>query len=157
VPIGIQFVFPYLATERQMRLIALVSILFLPITAFAQEPGDVLLGAHMDLIKSNNDGYFEGVQIGFEGNYFFSKKFAGTTGIEIWNREGLSGVIGGRWYPSQDAYIRVRGLLGANDLSIGGGFAKPIGELIRIEAMTDFYFDGNFTIRAGFAFLVKKK
>jgi hypothetical protein len=140
-----------------MRFIVLVTVILLPLTAFSQDPGDILLGSHMDLIKSNNDGYFEGVQIGLEGNYFFSKKFAGTTGIEIWNRDGLSAVFGGRWYPSQDAYLRLRGLIGANDLSIGGGFAKPIGELIRIEAMSDFYFDGNFTIRAGFAFLIRKK
>jgi hypothetical protein len=140
-----------------MRFLVLISILLLPFTASSQDHGDVLLGSHMDLIKSNNEGYFEGVQIGLEGNYFLDKKIAGTAGIEIWNRQGLSGVLGGRWYPTPDAYIRMRGLLGANDLSIGGGFAKPIGELIRIEAMSDFYFDGNFTIRAGFAFLVKKK
>jgi hypothetical protein len=122
-----------------------------------QELGDVLLTSHMDLIKSDNSGYFEGVQIGFEGNYFLHKKFAGTAGLEIWSRDGLSGVLGARWYPTPDAFIRARGLIGVDDLSIGGGFAKPIGELIRIEAMTDFYFDGTFSIRAGFAFLVSKK
>ena len=140
-----------------MRPVFFYFLLFVSATALAQEKEDILLGSHMDLIKSTNDGYFQGVQIGLEGNYFFSQKFAGTAGLEIWNREGLSAVIGGRWYPTGDAYIRVRGLVGANDFSVGGGFAKPIAELIRIEAMTDFYFEGNFAIRAGFAFLLKNK
>jgi hypothetical protein len=140
-----------------MKFLFASVLFFCYATCFAQEKEDILLGSHMDLIKSNNDGFFEGVQIGLEGNYFVSEKFAATGGLEIWNREGLSAVVGARWYPTSDAYVRLRGLIGANDLSIGGGFAKPIGELIRIEAMTDFYFNGTFTIRAGFAFLVKKK
>lgn len=141
-----------------MRLLVTFFILFLSFSMHAQQQrGDLLAASHLDLIKSNNDGYFEKVQIGLEGNYFLHPRFAGIAGLEIWTQEGLSGVVGVRWYPTADAYLRVRGLIGVNDLSIGGGFAKPIGELIRIEAMTDFYFDGTFSIRAGFAFLVKKE
>ncbi len=141
-----------------MRIVLLSLLTVFPAIIFAQRtPGEVLLSSHMDLIKSDNSGYFEGVQIGLEGNYFFHSKFSGSAGLEIWSRDGLSGMLGARWYPTPDAFLRVRGLAGVNDVSIGGGFAKPIGELISIEAMTDFYFDGTFSIRAGFAFLIEKK
>jgi hypothetical protein len=126
----------------------------LVISAFAQKK-DFLVGMNLDLIKSDNDGYFEKAQVGLEVNYFFSSKFTATAGVEVWTREGPGAVIGMRWYPVKDAYIRVRGLFGENDLSIGGGWAKPMTEILRFESMADFYFTGNFSIRAGFAFLIK--
>jgi hypothetical protein len=140
-----------------MRLIIILLLLFSSVEAFAQEAGDFLVGLHMDLIKSDYDSYFEKAQVGLEGSYFISRKFAGTGGIEVWTREGASAVIGMRYFPINDAYIRVRGLIGANDLSIGGGWAKPMTEELRFESMADFYFNGTFCIRAGLAFLIIRK
>jgi hypothetical protein len=129
----------------------------LSFTASAQHEGDVLVGINLDLIKSDYDGYFQKTQVGLEGNYFFSEKFTATAGVEVWTRDGVSGVIGVRWYPITDAYIRARALFGQNDLSIGGGWAKPMTEELRFESMADFYFNGTFCIRAGFAFLIRRK
>lgn len=124
--------------------------------AICQDAKDWLVAAHMDLIKSDNDGYFEKVQLSTEGNYFISKEFTATAGVEYWTRGGFSAVIGARWYPSKDAFIRLRALGGVNRLAIGGGFAKPMTEKLRFEALTDFYFGGDFTIRAGFAYIFRK-
>jgi hypothetical protein len=112
---------------------------------------------NLDLIKSDNDGYFEKTQVGLEGNYFISRKLTGTAGLEVWTREKASAVIGARWYPVKDAYIRMRGLIGVNDFSMGGGWAKPLTEDLRFESMADFYFAGDFTIRAGIAYRIADK
>jgi hypothetical protein len=123
----------------------------------AQTSGDILVGMNLDLIKSDNDGYFEKTQFGLEGNYFISEKFTATVGIEVWTRGISSAVIGSRWYPAKNAFIRARGLFGENDFSIGGGWAKPLTEQLQFESMADFYFAGNFSIRAGFAYQIRRK
>jgi hypothetical protein len=122
----------------------------------AQTAKDFLIGMNFDMIKSDNDGYFEKAQAGVEVNYFISRKLTATTGIEVWTRDGASAVIGARWFPVKDAYIRFRGLIGADDLSIGGGWAKPMTEKLRFESMADFYFAGDFCIRAGLAYRITK-
>ena len=108
-----------------------------------------------DLIKTNNSAYFQRFQTGAEGNYFFHKKFAATGGIEYWsgNRQ-LSLTSGLRWYPVDEAFIRFRGLLGANDFAVGGGWTMPVKDNLRFEAMGDFYFAGHIAIRAGFTYLI---
>ncbi|HYC83754.1 MAG TPA: hypothetical protein VEB86_00975 [Chryseosolibacter sp.] len=138
---------------------AVLVILFLVVTAYsyAQKAGDILVGTQVDLIKSDYDTYFQKAQAGLEFNYFFSGEFSGTAGLEFWTREGVSGVVGARWYPSEEAYVRLRGLLGNfGDVSIGGGWAKPMTEHLRFESMADFYFAGNFSIRIGLAYLISK-
>ena len=138
-----------------MRRTLILLLLLSTTAAFGQAEGDFLVGLHLDLIKSDYDGYFEKGQVCLEGSYFVSRKFAATGGIEVWTRDGASAVIGARYFPINDAYIRVRGLIGANDLSIGGGWAKPMTEELRFESMADFYFNGTFCIRAGLAFLIR--
>lgn len=131
-------------------------LFFIAIVSYSQNPKDFLFGVNLDLIKSDNDGYFEKTQVGMEFNYFLSTKFTASGGLEVWTREGLSGVLGTRWYPNRDAFIRLRGMLGKNnDVSIGGGWAKPMSETLRFESMADFYFEGNFSIRAGIAMIIK--
>jgi hypothetical protein len=139
-----------------MKFVLVAGLVLFSITVFSQFNKGLLMGTHMDLIKSNHDGYFEKAQIGLEANYFLSEHFTATGGLEFWTREGASAVMGTRWYPVPDAYIRLRGMIGNNnDVSIGGGWAKPISETIRLESMADFYFEGDFSIRAGFAFMLK--
>ncbi|HYG03604.1 MAG TPA: hypothetical protein VD927_14245 [Chryseosolibacter sp.] len=141
-----------------MRVVFFFLIILSVTQVLSQEKDDVVVATQMDLIKSDYDIFFNRVQIGFEGNYFFNEKITGTAGVEMWSSGGMSGVVGARWYPSPNAFIRLRGLLGGvNDFSIGGGFAKPVSEIIRIEAMTDFYFAGAFSIRAGVAYTLPKK
>lgn len=144
-----------LLVSLAMKLPAIIFLFAAQIT-FGQTARDWLMASHMDLVKSDNDGYFEKVQISAEVNYFLSKEFTATAGVEYWTRGGFSAVVGTRWYPIKDAFLRLRGLGGGvNRLSIGGGFAKPMTEKLRFEALTDFYFGGDFTIRAGFAYMFR--
>ena len=140
-----------------MRLFCTLILLIATISVRSQAPGDILAGINFDLIKSDYAKYFDRAQVGIEGNYFLSKKFTATAGVEVWTHDVTSGVLGMRWYPVKDAYVRARGLIGANDISIGGGWAKPMTEDLRFETMADFYFTGNFAIRAGLALMIGKK
>ena len=124
----------------------------------AQIAKDFAFGVQLDLIRTNTSDYFERAQGGAEFNYYFSKKFTGTGGVEYWTGNNqLSAVLGMRWYPINDAFIRFRGLIGANDLCIGAGWAKPFKESWKFEAMGDFYFQGEIAIRAGIQYVIRKK
>jgi hypothetical protein len=140
-----------------MKIMLLLFLAFCSKVIFAQETGDVMVGVNMDLIKSGYEGYFNRAQVSLEGNYFLSPKFSGTGGIEAWTRGKSSAVVGARWYPAKEAYVRARGLIGANLLSIGGGWLKPMTEDLQFEAMTDLYSNGYFSIRVGFAYFITRK
>jgi hypothetical protein len=120
-------------------------------TTCAQRAQRVMIAAHADLIKSDNDGFFEKVQGGIEGSFYVSRKFAATGGLDWWSGPGTSAVVGMRFSPIDEAFIIIRGLL-QKDFSIGGGFHKPLPNNFRIEAMGDFYFEGYIAIRAGIAY-----
>ena len=123
--------------------------------AIAQSKKDLLIGIQTDLIKTGNSAYFQRFQTGIEGNYFFHQDFTMTGGVEYWSQTNqLSLVTGLRWYPDDEAFIRIRGLLGANDFSFGGGWSRPLRENLRFEAMSDFYFAGHITIRAGLTYRI---
>src|SRR5687768_13803137 len=85
------------------------------LSAFAQTGKDLMIGSHLDLIRSDNEGHFKKAQLGVELNYFLSGKFTATAGGEYWtDRDEISFVLGARWYPVPEAFIRLRGLIGAN-------------------------------------------
>ena len=135
-----------------MPSIILPSIfIFCSLVSFAQRTQRVMIGVQADLIKSDNDGFFEKLQCGIEGNYYFSRKFSATVGIEGWTGDRVSVVLGARLCPIDEAFIRIRGLPG-KDFSIGAGFGKFLSENVRVEAMSDLYLEGHIAIRAGIAF-----
>jgi hypothetical protein len=134
--------------QRILLLVVLIGTLTTPCRA--QRAQRMMIGIQTDLIKSDNDGFFEKIQGGIEGSFYFSRKVAVTGALEWWSENETVLVIGGRLCPIDEAFIRVRGLIG-DDLSIGGGFAKPLSENLRLEAMADFYFRGHIAIRAGIA------
>ena len=115
-----------------------------------------MVGVQLDIVKTDNSGIFDKAQFGAEVNYFVTKSFTGTTGFEIWTGDDVSFLIGARWYPTEDAFIRARGLIGENDLSIGGGWTKPINDRLRFEAIGDFYFKVDFSIRVGLVYIVRR-
>ena len=115
-----------------------------------------MIAAHTDIIKSDNDGYFEKVQGGLEGSFYFSRKFAATGGVEWWTGHTIMPVAGVRFCPIDEAFLRIRGLL-RKDISLGAGFSKPLSDHVRIEAMADFYLQGHIAIRAGIAFGTGRK
>jgi hypothetical protein len=125
--------------------------------AFSQIANDFLVGGGFDLIKTDNDGIAQKAQIGFEGNYFITKQFTASGGLELWSDNHASLAIGGRWYPIENFFTRIRGLVGENDISIGGGWNKPIDKNWHFEAIGDFYFEGEFAIRAGLMYVIRTK
>lgn len=134
---------------RFITLLILYGVFSFP--SFAQRVQRFIIGAQADLIKSDNDGFFEKIQGGLEGNLYLSRKFAVTAGIEAWSGNQAIAVVGARISPIDEAFIRIRGLL-HRDVSLGAGFSKPLSQNLRIEAMTDFYFQGPIAIRAGIAY-----
>lgn len=139
-------------------LFAVVGILMANL-AFSQIAKDFTLGFQTDLIKTNNSGYFERAQAGLEFNYYISRQFTATAGGEYWSEEKneFSAVLGARWYPITEAFLRFRGLIGANELSLGGGWAKPLDKNWKFEALGDFYFSGDIAIRAGVIYVFRRK
>lgn len=135
-----------------MRALLLFALFSLTVeAACCQRAQQVMIAMHADLIKSDNYGFFEKMQSGLEGSYYLSRKFAATTGIEWWAGSDIVVVAGARFSPIDEAFIRIRSLIG-KDLSFGGGFAKPLSDRVRIEAMADYYLRGPLAIRAGLAY-----
>jgi hypothetical protein len=138
------------------KKILIVPFLFVSITTFSQIAKDIMIGVGTDLMKTDNDNIAGKAQIGVEGNYFLTRNFTATGGIEIWTADEVSFVTGIRWFPVEEAFIRFRGLIGENDLSLGGGWMKPLDANWKFEAIGDFYFKGEFSIRAGFVYLIRR-
>ena len=139
---------------KAFYLTVLLSILFLKISA--QDASDYTIGIQADLVKTDNTKLFDKAQLGAEVNYFVTEEFTATAGFEVWTAEEFSFVIGGRWFPVQEAFLRLRGLIGENDISLGGGWVKPVKDNLRFEAMGDFYFSVDFSIRIGLIYVIKK-
>jgi hypothetical protein len=125
--------------------------------SYAQIAKDILVGGGFDLIKTDNDGFVKKAQFGIEGNYFLTRKFTASAGVDLWTDDHVSLVLGGRWYPVDNVFVRARGLIGENDLAVGGGWAKPINENWRFEAIGDFYFKVDFSIRVGAVYIIRMK
>ncbi|MBL7857223.1 MAG: hypothetical protein JNM57_06000 [Cyclobacteriaceae bacterium] len=130
---------------------------FLISAAHSQIAHDYMIGGGLDLIKTDNHSFFGKAQLGTEFNYFLARPFTATAGFEFWTDDKISFVLGSRWYPIEDFFVRARGLIGENDLSLGAGWSKPLNDNLRFEAIGDFYFAGEFSIRAGVAYLIRKK
>lgn len=142
------------------RFLSLVLIL-ISATSFSQIARDFMIGTNLDLIRSDQDGYFEKTQVAAELNYFLSRKFTAAGGIEYWSQdEQISLVMGGRWFPVKEAFLRVRGLIGSNDIAIGGGWSKPLkpGRNWYFESIADVYtIHGYVAIRAGVVYVFKRE
>lgn len=125
--------------------------------ASAQSTSDILLGGGLDLIKTDNPGLFEKVQVGLEMNYFVARHFAVGVGGEIWSEERSSFTMGARWYANENIFVRFRGLIGANDAALGAGYAKNLTEYLRLEAMGDLYISQpEFALRIGLSYVIKR-
>lgn len=124
--------------------------------AYSQQANDMLVGGAFDLIKTDNEGFMYKAQVGGEFNYFIVQEFAATAGLEFWANNTMSAVAGARWYPLEHFFVRGRGLIGKNDLSLGAGWNKPLGSNFQFEAIGDFYFEGEFAIRVGLMYLIRR-
>lgn len=124
----------------------------------AQSSNDILLSGGFDLIKTDYSRFADKLQFGAEANYFVVRHFAAGAGLELWTRHPSSFAMGVRYYPIDNFFVRFRGLIGANDVALGGGWSKPINEKWRFEAIGDFYLgQTEFAIRAGVGYVIKSK
>ena len=129
---------------------------FLAHTSFSQSTHDFLLGGGFDVFKTDNVGVFNKSQIGLEANYFVIRHFAVGAGAEIWGKQKDSFVMGMRWYFNEHVFTRFRAVIGANDASLGIGYAYPLKTNLRLEGMGDYYFSGKaLGFRAGISFILK--
>jgi len=140
-----------------MRKFSVVAfILGLTNLVAAQSTGDIMLGGGVDFIKTDNSGLFKKSQIGLEVNYFVVRHFAVGLGGEIWSNQKNSFAMGARWYANENVFIKFKGLIGANDVAIGGGYAKALTQYLRLEGMGDFYINSTeFGIRIGLGYVIK--
>lgn len=122
----------------------------------AQSTSDIMIGGGVDFIKTDNPGVFEKSQIGFEVNYFVVRHFAVGLGAEIWSNQKNSFAMGARWYANENVFLKFKGLIGANDVALGAGYAKALTQYLRLEGMGDFYVNSTeFGIRIGLAYVIK--
>ena len=94
----------------------IVSVFLFTVSLYlkAQSTNDFLIAGAMDLIKTDNTKLFNKVQTGVEVNYFIQRNFAVGAGAEIWTQKN-SFMMGVRWYPTDNVFVRFRGLIGVND------------------------------------------
>ncbi|WHZ06304.1 MAG: hypothetical protein OJF59_000056 [Cytophagales bacterium] len=118
---------------------------------------DFMIGGGLDLLKTDNHALLKKAQIGLEANYFVVRHFSVGLGTEIWTTNQKSSfVMGARWYANDKVFFRFRGLIGANDASLGLGFAHPINKDLRLEGLGDYYFGGNaFALRLGLGYILR--
>lgn len=135
----------------------ILAVCFVGLTAFAygQISKDLMLGVALDVLKTDFNAVGDKVQLGVELNYFLVKSFSVTGGYEVWSRDRNSIVVGMRWFPIENGFVRFRGLVGENDLSFGFGWGKPLNRNWRLEAMGDYFTRGDFAVRGGMAYLIK--
>ena len=133
-------------------------LLFTVFTSNSQSSNDILVSAGFDFIKTDYSRFGNKLQVGAEANYFVVRHFAAGAGLELWTYHPASFAMGMRYYPLDNFFVRFRGLIGANDVALGGGWSKPITEKLRFEAIGDFYFgQTEFGIRAGVGYIIKSK
>lgn len=140
-----------------MRYLILLATFLFTVNTQAQIAKDFIFGGGIDLVKSDYQDFFNKMQIGLEANYYLTREFTASGGFELWVEDKASIAIGGRWYFIEEAFIRVRGLIGENDLNIGFGWTKPISHDLKFEAIADFYFEGDLAIRAGLVYVMRKE
>ncbi|QOI97428.1 MAG: hypothetical protein HRU69_07970 [Flammeovirgaceae bacterium] len=137
-----------------MRKLFALGLIFCATLAYSQSSNDLMLGGAMDFLKTDNDNLFDKAQVGFELNYFVIRKFTITAGAEIWTKRDESFVFGSRYYFTDHFFARGRGLIGQNDFSLGAGGAIPLKNSWRLELIGDFYFEGEFAVRTGLAYII---
>lgn len=146
-----------------MRKLLILSLLLLALSARSQSTGDFMLGIGTDLLKTDIHEPFNKAQVGLELNYFVKKNFSATLGADIWSQGDDSFVVGMRWYfidvsshsRANYYFLRLRGLIGVNDVALGFGWARALTSTLRVEALGDYYFNSEFAIRGGIAYVFK--
>ena len=101
----------FIVTMRKTFFLVL-TLMLVSFRSFSQKANDFLVGGAFDLIKTDNDGFIQKAQVGGEFNYFITRTFTATGGLDIWADNAMSAVVGARFYPLDHFFTR-----GKNDLS----------------------------------------
>ena len=139
------------------RLLFAIILILSAWLGHAQSTRDIMLSGAVDILKTDNHSLLSKAQLGFEGNYFVKRRVALGIGAELWtNNQKSSFVFGTRLYANDKVFFRFRGLIGANDLSIGMGYSKPIDKNLRLEGIGDYYLNGSaFALRIGLGYVLR--
>jgi hypothetical protein len=141
-----------------MRVVILFVLLSLTLnlSSVGQGVDDMMVIFQTDLVKTDNINPFQKAQFGVEFHYFALSTITANAGLEIWRDDEFSFTIGARWYPANHAFVRMKALIGENDLVVGGGWITPLSKNFYFEATGDFYFKVDFAIRAGFVYVIPR-
>jgi hypothetical protein len=125
-------------------------------STFAQSSNSIMISAAADIFKTDIDEPFKKAQFGFEANYFVVRHFAVGGGAELWTDKPNSFMMSMRWYPTDNLFVRLRGLTGANDVTVGVGYALSLSSHWKLDGMGDIYIrDREFALRAGISYVIK--
>ncbi|MBD8491043.1 hypothetical protein IFO69_19980 [Echinicola sp. CAU 1574] len=121
-----------------------------------QAEGSYLVSGAFDLARTDAPGVIRRYQIGLEANYFHWYNISFSGGYEFNYNRPNQVTLGGRYYPLEPAFIRMRGLIGKDsDLAFGAGYTLNLSYRVRLEGMVDYYAVSNVAgLRAGISFLI---
>ncbi|GGZ19670.1 hypothetical protein GCM10007049_10200 [Echinicola pacifica] len=121
-----------------------------------QAEGSYLISGGFDLARTDAPGVIKRYQIGLEANYFHWHNISFSGGYEFNYNRGNQLTLGGRYYPLEPAFLRLRGLVGdESDIALGAGYTVNISYRVRLEGMVDYYAVSNVAgLRAGLSFLI---
>ncbi|WP_200975326.1 hypothetical protein [Echinicola sp. 20G] len=121
-----------------------------------QAEGSYLVSGAFDLARTDAPGVIRRYQIGLETNYFHWYNISFSGGYEFNYNRPNQVTLGGRYYPLEPAFIRMRGLIGKDsDLAFGAGYTLNLSYRVRLEGMVDYYAVSNVAgLRAGISFLI---
>ncbi|WP_215226516.1 hypothetical protein [Echinicola shivajiensis] len=143
--------------KKILMLLAFPLFLWAGKEAHAQQAaGSYLISGALDLVKTDVPGVIRRYQIGAEANYFHWHNISFSGGYEFnYNRPNQVS-LGGRFYPLEPAFIRMRGLVGKDsDIAFGAGYTINLSYRLRLEGMVDYYAVSNVAgLRAGLSFLI---
>jgi len=136
--------------------LGILVFLLIAISGYSQSSGSFMVSAGGDVIKTDIINFADKAQMGAELNYFLLRNFTVTGGFEFWTMGNESFILGMRYYPIKNLFMRFRGLIGANQVDLGAGYSYPLNKNWKIEGTGDFYFDSSeFAFRIGVAYLIR--
>jgi hypothetical protein len=143
-----------------MRIVGICSVLMVILVLNEakgqQAETSILVSGAADLVRTDVPGVIRRHQVGAEVNYFYLYNLSISGGYEFNHSRADQVTIGGRFYPIEPAFIRLRGLIGGqSDLALGLGYTYNITYRIRLEGMVDYYAVTQVAgLRAGIGILI---
>ncbi|QDH78302.1 hypothetical protein FKX85_04305 [Echinicola soli] len=121
-----------------------------------QAEGSYLVSGALDLVRTDAPGVIKRYQFGLEANYFHWYNISFSGGYEFNYNRPNQVTLGGRYYPLEPAFLRVRGMIGKDsDIALGAGYTVNLSYRVRLEGMVDYYAVTNVAgLRAAIGILI---